>query len=190
MTAHDYTVAGRAIFDRRSAGAFAAVNPRQQVTGLYRIAEIDAGFEQTVMLGKQVSVGLLHIELDAGLGGLDSVRVEYTGMHEKIVYAAPGDFRGVRGTATTATEFGRDENLAHGLGLGVVHAAGIDFQQAQKVGRGKSAGCCLAGSLLVLVLEFVVGGKRQKLQRLAAGVDIEHVLTARKQLAREVIGDQ
>gem|GEM_PF-4884093 len=111
----------------------------------------------------------MHVEFDGGpLGRLRNV-VENSGMDQKVVNPAFADCSGGGAAAAAAAEFGGDEYLAHGFGLGVVHAAGFDFDQAQVIGRRKSLGCGFAGRLLNLVFERVVSREGQKFEGFAAG---------------------
>ena len=83
-------------------------------------------------------------------------------MHPAFGY--PG---GMRTGGTAATEFGRYKYLAHRFGLGIVHSACVDFDQAEIIRCAEGEGGCFTGLLLSLVFEFVIGGKRQEFEGFA-----------------------
>ena len=57
------------------------------------------------------------------------------GMAQHVQHAAPGDAHGLGARRAAAAELGGDEDLAHLLGGGVVHADRVDLEHLHRLGR-------------------------------------------------------
>jgi len=122
-----------------------------------------------------------HLGVDLALGD--------PGVDQQVADPAPGDGQTARRRRATAADLGRNEGQAHLLGRGVVHADRVDFQQRQGIGCGEGRPGGLAARLLLLVRQEVGGGEGHELQRLAAGVNVEHQIGERQQPALKIVGD-
>ena len=110
-------------------------------------------------------------------------------MDQEVAHPAPRDGDRAGGRRAAAAEFGGDEGLAERLDRGVEHADGVDLEQLHRIGRVEGAHRRDAARPPAPTGRPVRGGEGQEVERLAAGVEIEHDVGHRRQRAVEVVGD-
>ena len=154
---------------------------------LNRVAEIDAGLDETVIFSEAEAFGRRHVE-PAGRLRLRPAGDD-AGMLEHVHDAALGDPHRLRGRGAAARQFGRDEDLAHFLGSAVVHADRIDLDHPHGIGSRECSHRVEAAPFLCLVRQFMSGRIGQEVESASAGMEIENDVGQRQQGALEVIRD-
>ena len=125
MAADQHATAAGAVFHGGLPGAVGRPDAGDHIALLHMIAKVDHDLKKTVVLAEQKTIPIRHIERHRRVNLHLTLKNSKVDQH--IAQAFLGDGIAARGGHAAAAQLRGDQNLAHVLNSGVVHAFAVDL---------------------------------------------------------------